>query len=516
LRSNLLTKQPKFESVTVFKKLIEKRLGGYSQQLNHIDTSKEVLLKSPKSAAIIGAGLAGMSAAAYLAPRGFKVDVYEKDTFIGGKIGSWPVSFEDGYQTNVEHGFHGFFRQYYNLRALMKTIGASEYFIPLSDYLIKTLDQGDFSFKNIDTTPIFNLLSMARNGIYKLSDMISWKRASNMLPLLRYDRGKIFKKYDAISFQDFISKINLPKELQLMFFTFSRAFFAEPKYMSMAELMKSFHYYFLSNDHGIIYDVLNDDFEKTLWTPFLNYLRNFDHTINTGFEVGEIGYDDKMFVVNGTPYDYLIIASDVKNTPIIINKSEDLKKLNPEYSRQLETVKTSQRYAVFRIWIDKNVDGDLPFFIFTDAVKILDSVTIYHQMEKTSADWVKKKGGGIFELHSYAVPNDMENGEEVRKQLLYEFEKYFPEIKDYKIHYEYFQFRDDFTAFHANLYNSRPEYKTPIPNLYLAGDWVKLPCPAMLMEAATTSALYSVNDIFKKENLRQEPIFSVPLKGIFA
>jgi isorenieratene synthase len=113
------------------------------------------------------------------------------------------------------------------------------------------------------------------------------------------------------------------------------------------------------------------------------------------------------------------------------------------------------------------------------------------------------------------VPDDMTDGEEVRQQLLDEFEKYFPEIKDYQIQYEYFQFRDDFTAFHTNLYHSRPEYKTPVPNLYLAGDWVKLPCPAMLMEAATTSALYAANDIFVKENLRQEPILSVPLKGIF-
>jgi isorenieratene synthase len=500
----------------VFKKLIEKKLGDYSQQLNRIDTSLNSKLKTPKSVAVIGGGLAGMSAATYLAPRGFNVDVYEKDTFIGGKIGSWPITFEDGYQTNVEHGFHGFFRQYYNLRELLNTIGAAKNFIPLSDYLIKTLDLGEFSFKKIDTTPIINLLSMARHKIYKFSEMMSAKRGSSMLPLLKYDREKTFAKYDNISFQDFIEKTDLPKELQLIFITFSRAFFSEPKYMSLAELMKSFHYYFLSNDHGIIYDVLDDDFDKTLWTPFRNYLRKFDHSINTGSEIEGIGYQEEKFSVSGKLYDYLIIASDVKNTPKIINHSIDLQNLNPEFARNLVNVKTSQHYAVLRIWIDKNIEGDLPFFIFTDAVKILDSVTIYHQMEKTSANWVKQNGGGIFELHSYAVPDDMKDGEEVRKQLLYEFEKYFPEVKDYKIRYEYFQFRGDFTAFHTNLYKTRPEYKTPIPNLYLAGDWVKLPCPAMLMEAATTSALYAVNDIFDKENLRQEPIFSVPLKGIFA
>jgi hypothetical protein len=36
------------------------------------------------------------------------------------------------------------------------------------------------------------------------------------------------------------------------------------------------------------------------------------------------------------------------------------------------------------------------------------------------------------------------------------------------------------------------------------------------MEATTTSALYCTNDILRKEGLKQEPIYSVPLKGILA
>ena len=58
--------------------------------------------------------------------------------------------------------------------------------------------------------------------------------------------------------------------------------------------------------------------------------------------------------------------------------------------------------------------------------------------------------------------------------------------------------------------------KTEVDNLFLAGDWVKLDQPAMLMEAATTSALYCANNIFSNEGLKQEQIYSVPLKGIFA
>ena len=137
-------------------------------------------------------------------------------------------------------------------------------------------------------------------------------------------------------------------------------------------------------------------------------------------------------------------------------------------------------------------------------------------MEKTAARWVKENGGGIFELHSYALPDRWDDRKAIREQLLKEFEIYFPEQKGFKIQYEYLQVRDDFTAFHTNLYKNRPEPVTEIPGLYLCGDWIKLPVPAMLMEAAATSAIYAVNNILRHENLQQEPVYSVPLKGLFA
>jgi isorenieratene synthase len=136
-------------------------------------------------------------------------------------------------------------------------------------------------------------------------------------------------------------------------------------------------------------------------------------------------------------------------------------------------------------------------------------------MEHSSKEWVNRNGGGIFELHSYALPDDFPEND-VRSQLLTEFEKYFPEITGFSIQYEYLQVKKDFTAFHTNLFKNRPGVNTEVDNLFLAGDWVKLDQPAMLMEAATTSALYCVNAILIKEGLKQEPIYSVSLKGILA
>jgi len=500
---------------SIIAKRIEKKLGGYKIQLNKIDSSLPEKLSKEKSVGIIGGGLAGVSAAIFLAERGFSVKIFEKETYLGGKVGSWPVKFNDGFSTQVEHGFHAFFRQYYNLRNLLKKINAYKYLIPINDYLILTKKHGNFGFKELDTVPVLNILSMAKTGIYSYKDAMLNPGFRKMISLLTYNREKTFAKFDNVSFKDFADDVKLPPEMQLMFTTFSRAFFAEPQYISMAELIKSFHSYFLSNDLGLLYDVLNDDFNEALWNPAKNYLNKYKSSISLDSKITSFKKDGDQFIINDERFDYAIIASDVKGTKAVIKNSDYFKNEHPDFYNQMTNLKQSQRYSVLRVWIDKDIRQGVPFFIFTDALKILDSVTIYHRMEKSSEEWVKKNGGGIFELHSYAVPDDFPK-EKIRDQFLKEFEEYFPEIKGYQIKYEYLQVKDDFTAFHTNLYKTRPAVKTEVENLFLAGDWVKLESPAMLMEAATTSALFAANSILKKEGLKEEQIYSVPLKGIFA
>ena len=494
---------------------IEKKLGGYRVQLNAIDAGLPEKLSKEKSVGIIGGGLAGVSAALFLAERGFAVKIFEKEAYLGGKVGSWPVTFDDGFSAQVEHGFHAFFRQYHNLRNLLKRIDAFKNLIPVDDYVILTRKHGNFTFKHISSIPILNILSMARTGLYSYTDAVTNPGYRKMISLLRYDREKTFAQFDAVSFQDFADRVQLTPQMQLMFTTFARAFFAEPRYMSMAEMIKSFHAYFLSNDLGLLYDVLDDDFDETLWNPVRQYAQRYRVGIALGAPVRSFSKEGHGFVINGERFDYAIIAADVKGTKGIIGHSDYFKHEHPAFFNQLTALKQSQRYAVLRVWIDKDIRPDVPFFVFTDALQILDSVTVYHRMEKTSRAWVQKNGGGIFEFHSYALPDDFPE-KDVRNQFLKECEAYFPELKGCTVRYEHLQIRDDFTAFHTDLYKGRPGVKTEVDNLFLAGDWVKLDNPAMLMEAAVTSALCAANLICNKEGLREVPVYSVPLRGLFA
>ena len=253
----------------MLRKLIRKKLQNYRINLNEPDTSLPLQLKSTKKEAVIGGGIAVISAACNLSERGFDVHLYEKEHFLGGKVGSW--TFESkGEQLRTEHGFHGFFRQYFNLRNFLKKLGAFQHLIPIDDYIVMFDKDKKQGFKGLDKTPLLNVLDLRKFGI------VSWATFLNPLGLpfinlLKFDFAKTYKNFDSESFASFAKRTRMNDKMRLVFNSFSRAFFAEPEDMSMAELIKSFHFYFLSNEEGLQYDVLNDDFQ----TSFISYCENF-------------------------------------------------------------------------------------------------------------------------------------------------------------------------------------------------------------------------------------------------
>ena len=71
------------------------------------------------TAVVVGGGIAGLAAATGLAERGVAVTLVEAAPTLGGRVRAWPVA-ADGTSTTMSRGFHAFFRQYYNLRSLLR------------------------------------------------------------------------------------------------------------------------------------------------------------------------------------------------------------------------------------------------------------------------------------------------------------------------------------------------------------------------------------------------------------
>jgi isorenieratene synthase len=504
---------------SLFARWVERVFGGYRHQVNVVDAALPRELNETRRVAIIGSGLAGLSAAVQLSDRGYKVHVFEKNEYLGGKVGSWKVSLpdEDGNeveQTLVSHGFHAFFRHYYNLNELLEKVDCAKHLIPIDDYLILDQKGGRFSFKNVLTPPVLNLISLAMHGVYSLSRVALSPSGRKLESFLQYHREGTPEAFDHMSFADFAKEAKLPSDLKMIFNTFSRAFFAEADRMSMAELIKSFHFYYLSHDHGLIYDYLDDDYTHTLLNPIQSYIEERGGTVSISTPVAELEREGEQWRVNGELFDSVVLAADVAGAKALVEQSESVKKQYPQWHQQICKQHPSQRYSVLRLWVDRDVDEALSPFFITEKVNVLDAVSVYHRLEKSSREWVEKNGGAILELHCYAVPDALPDDEAIRDGLLEEFYTYFPDMRGMTIHHEHLQVRRDFAAFHTGMWKERPSFDTGVPGMYLAGDWVKMPIPAMLMEGAAVSGLLSANAMFRSDGLQEEPVYSVPEKGL--
>lgn len=493
------------------KNIIKKKLKNYKIALNQPDPQAAPKISEPKKAVIVGGGIAGLVAAMELAEKGFNVTIYERNSYWGGKLGSWTFE-QNGKTLRTTHGFHAFFNQYYNLLNWMEKHDLAKYLQPIDDYKVMFSEKESMGFKGIENTPGLNILDLRKKGVFP------WYTYFNplsipFLSLLKYDPVKTFKHYDNISYGEFARRTMMPAKMRVVFNSFARAFFSEPDKMSMAELIKSFHFYFLSNDKGLIYQSLDDDFEYTFLAPVVTKLKGLGVTMHLNSEVTTFKKLDTGFEVENEYFDYALIGSDVKGTKKLMEMSNGLEAAD---FAKIEAMKHSDYYAVYRIWTDKFEDKEWPYFVITDKKRALDSITFYHKTEKESAKWSAENNGGIFELHSYSLPSDLTDEEEIKQALLDEFFDFIPELKGLNIVHDYFQLRNDFPAFHVGQNEKRIGVEAATENLYFIGDWVKLNNPSMLMEAACTSAIEACNKICAKEKVKETQLFTVPEKGLLA
>ncbi|MGB8332146.1 MAG: FAD-dependent oxidoreductase [Polyangiales bacterium] len=499
----------------VIGRVVARRLGGYRHRGNVVDRAlpRSSNARAPR-VAVLGGGLAGIGAASILGERRIDVTLFERNDYLGGKIGAWKVSVGRSEQT-IEHGFHAFFRQYYNLNRFLDRLGLRDGFREIEDYVIIDAQRRSLSFGDVDTVPALNIIDLGRRGFYRWRDIMAARTRTRIDAFLRFDMEHTYQAYDGVPFGSFCDDAQLPAELRVSFRTFARAFFSDEADLSTADVLRAFHFYYLSHDHGLIYDYPTGDYLTTLLDPIQAHLQahGVEVRLGTGVDSIEPG-ETKRFSIAGEEYDWVVVAADIPGMQSIIGGSRWLKDAHAEFAAVMQQLRTSHGYAVWRIWVDRDVRPGLPTFINVDRRRVLDSVTLYHRITDEAREWVDARGGAVLELHSYALPHDISDDHEVRRVFLEELSYYFPELTGLTISAEALQVRHDFPAFAPGQHTHRPDPRTPIDGLLMAGDWVRLPFPATHMEAAFSSGLVCANTIFDSLGLQQEPIYTVAPRGL--
>lgn len=468
---------------------------------------------------VVGGGIAGLAAATALVERGLRVSVLESESFLGGRAASWGDALSSGEASSMERGFHAFFRQYYNLRRLLQRVDpALSQLEPLDDYPIYGPRGARESFSGLPRRAPLNVIELTRRTkTISMRDLmrVDVRAALNMLT---FDGPATYAEYDPVSARAYLDSLNFPPDARRMLFdVFTHSFFNPEASMSAGELLMMFHFYFMGNPEGLIFDVVKRPMSEAFWAPLGRYIEERGGALQLGCRALRVARNADGWTVEsdaGTiEADAVVLAVTVPALQAIVERSPDL--ADCAWRARVRSLGLTLPFAVWRLWLDRPTAPERTPFVGTSGLGIIDNISLYHLFQDDSRAWAQRHGGAVVELHAYAVPEDYDE-ERVKRELLASLHGLYPETAEAEIVDERFLMRRDCPSFDAGSYAARPTTETPFPGLYLAGDFTRQEFPSALMERAAASGFVAANGILRGRALDPEPILTIPERGLLA
>jgi carotenoid phi-ring synthase / carotenoid chi-ring synthase len=471
-------------------------------------------------AVVAGGGLAGVAAATVLAERGVAVVLAEREEYLGGRAGAWTEELSSGERFEMERGFHAFFRQYYNMQALLRRIDDGLSFLePLDDYPILGPSGQVESFSGLPASAPWNVIALTRRTpTLGLSDLV---RVNGLaaLEMLRYDSSRTYARFDDDTAAGYLDSLRFPPDARRMLFdVFAHSFFNPEGAMSAGELLMMFHFYFAGNPEGLVFDVSTRPFSHAIWNPMREYLTGRGADVRTGCSVSKVsrGRERRWAVTlddESVEADVVVLALNVPGLQAVVGHSPDLD--DAGFRLSVERLALTNPFAVWRFWTDRPSRPGRSPFVGTTGVGTLDNISLYHLFEDESRRWAERTGGSVVELHAYAVDPGM-TAHDLREDLQQALYRFYPEFRGARVLEERFLLRRDCPAFAPGSHRDRPGVSTPHEGVVLAGDFVRLSMPSALMERAVASGFIAANQALALHGLPTEPVRSIPERGLLA
>jgi isorenieratene synthase len=467
---------------------------------------------------VVGAGIAGLAAATGLAERGVSVDVLERERNLGGRVAGWTERLDDGTEVANNRGFHAFFRQYYNLRELLRRSDPDlSRLRAVEDYPLVDGEGRWDTFRGLPQTPPWNAIFFAlRSPTFRFRDLVRIK-SKVAARLASVSVPGIYEQLDDRDAGTFLDQINFPRAARhLAFEVFTRSFFARPERLSAAELAAMFHIYFLGSSEGLLFDVAASNFNTALWNPLGEYLTGRGVTFHTGVSAESIATDGpkplRVTTSDGRVIDAdgVVLAVDVAGLQKIVASSEGLG--DDDWRRRVAAMQAAPPFVVQRLWLDAPVNPDRPPFLGTGGLEPVDNISVVSNYEREAAEWARAHGGSVVEVHSYTVV-DPPPFEDLREKMLARLHHLYPETARAGIVAERILFKQDCPLFPPGSFAERPTVDTPVPGLKLAGDGIRIDLPVALMERAATTGWTAANRLLAHWGVNGHTLHTVPVQG---
>jgi zeta-carotene desaturase len=450
--------------------------------------------------AIVGAGLAGLSAAVNLVDAGHEVEIFEARPFVGGKVSSWV----DAEGNHIEMGLHVFFECYYHLFALMEKVGSIDELLPKEHqhlFINKGGNVGALDFRFPIGAPFHGLKAFFTTSqlspVDKLQNAIALGTSPIVRGLVDFDGAmNTIRDLDRISFAKwFLSRGGSQASIDRMWNPIAYALgFLDCEQIS-ARCMLTIFQLFAARTRASMLRMLSGSPAKYLHQPIVDYLVARGAKIHTRRQLREIRYTESNGGVEISGFDIAsgdtietitadayICACDVPGIHRIIPQAWRDRWTFFENIFKLEAVPVATVQLRFDGWVTELNDLEKCKQVAQKAG--LDNLlysadadfSCFADLALTSPkDYYKEGEGSLMQLVLTPADEYLKmNNEDITKKIHAQVCELFPSARELNMTWS------SVVKLAGSLYREapgmdvyRPSQETPISNFFLAGSYTQ-------------------------------------------
>lgn len=466
-----------------------------------------------KRAIVVGGGMAGMAAATNLTEGGASVTVLEKQPYLGGRY-STPVTqtIEHHGKTwsfPVEHGIHGFWRQYRNMFALLERHGLRKQlrdsgknelvfwakgdkprFVEVGDRVRQSKLPEPFCFMELIRDPEFFRLAL-KGGPKMLQ--VSW----DMTHAFAFDPDRDMDEYEKLSVGQWIG--GWPDHMRWFFTAMTHSsFFVEAEQASLGAFLASLHHYTICDKRDIGFDYMDGSTQECVLDPLSEYIEGGGGRVLTENTVEEVLFEDGKAIG--------VRAKDKNGRSRVLKADAVVIALDPPGMAKLRHgelenvlsevfVPRGVHSMSVRLWFDTSPAAhraETGMF----AGPAINNYFWLSKIQRSYKAWAAETGGSCIEAHIYGANAEAAKDlpdDEVIARAQDAVETCWPNVRGRLIEAHLKRNPPTHVEFNPGTLALLPEVETRCPNLALAGDWVKPKHNVLYLERTASTGLQAAH-----------------------
>jgi len=459
---------------------------------------------------IIGAGVAGLTAALHLAERGLKPLVLEAASRVGGRFAGGEEVNIHGELFRLEHGVHGIWSPYRNFNAMLARHNLRPLLVPADDETWIYRRHGFTGFANVGrairrspfSAPLHYLNLFLHPRFLWMLDLRDWLSLFHVWAGLAFALG-----IDPLRENQPLEGLTLEwltrrwsPALKALFLGLARnALSAPPEEVPLSGFLGFLRFYTLLRRDSWVFSYLPEQSGKSIMEPLASRVQALGGRILLNTTVDSLtAAAGGWLVFSGEQVfaaDQVVLAVESRAAQTLLQNSA----FDCEPSAFFFPRSTAN--AILRFWFSAKPKRATEAGIFSGEFtghNFFWLNKIYNHYRR----WARETGGSALEIHIYGPPETLALPDAVLlAQVLQDVTSIWPELRGTRLGQHLQRNAQTHTLPTVGAAERHLGTMTPWPGLFAAGDWVRHASPAFFLERAAVTGIAAANEILQLHGL---------------